>query len=98
LPARGSEIEQLIDQNPTEEIVLNIVKCHFDASEEDIKNTFSDFTFVDVKNYNKGSFSLAFAGKEEAKRFVEATRNLKIMERNFWVKFPLNHQKGGNTS
>jgi predicted ATPase len=52
------------------------VKCHFDATEADIRKTFPEFNFVEVENYNKGSFSLVFNNKEEAKKFVEATRNV----------------------
>lgn len=31
---KGGEIDELIDKNKTEEIVLNIVKCHFDATDD----------------------------------------------------------------
>jgi len=44
----GSEIEESIDKNKTEEIVLNIVKCNFDAKEDDIRSAFSDFEFTKV--------------------------------------------------
>ena len=50
------------------------MKCHFDAKADDIREAFSDFNFLEVENYNPGSFSLVFENKDEAKRFVELTR------------------------
>jgi hypothetical protein len=51
------------------------VKCHFDATVDDVKTAFADFQFSHIENYNPGSFSLEFSSKESAKAFVESTRN-----------------------
>lgn len=63
MQSRG-EIEKLITDCEDEEILLNIVKCHFDATVEDVVNTFKNFEFLKVENYNPGSFSLLFKNKE----------------------------------
>ena len=52
-------------------MILNIVKCHFDATVEDVKAAFATFNFTKIENYNPGSYSLEFGTKEEAKAFVE---------------------------
>ncbi|KAM3137834.1 hypothetical protein pb186bvf_010077 [Paramecium bursaria] len=88
-----SEIEKLIDKCSDEEILLNIVKCHFEATVDDIIKTFVQFNFVKVENYNPGSFSLVFKSKEAAKDFLYKTKDQKIKDRGFWIKFPLHHQK-----
>lgn len=74
MQSRG-EIEKLIDDCPDQEILLNIVKCHFDAKVEDVKNTFPNFEFLKVENYNNGSFSLLFKSKQNAKDFLYMTKD-----------------------
>ena len=44
--SKGSEIDELIEKNKSDQIVLNIVKCHFDAKEDDIRQAFEDFDFL----------------------------------------------------
>jgi hypothetical protein len=44
----GSEIDQLIDENSSDQIILNIVKCHFDATVDDVKAAFPNHKFVEV--------------------------------------------------
>lgn len=74
MQSRG-EIDRLIDECPDEEILLNIVKCHFDATVEEVKTTFPNFDFLKVENYNPGSFSLLFKSKEQAKEFLFTTKD-----------------------
>ncbi|CAD8168041.1 unnamed protein product [Paramecium pentaurelia] len=92
MQSRG-EIERLIDECPDEEILLNIVKCHFDATIEEVKLAFPNFEFLKVENYNPGSFSLLFKNKEQAKEFLFTTKETKIKDRGFWIKFPPRFQK-----
>lgn len=92
MQSRG-EIEKLIDDCPDQEILLNIVKCHFDAKVEDVKNTFPNFEFLKVENYNNGSFSLLFKSKQNAKDFLYMTKDSRILGRGFWIKFPVRYQK-----
>jgi hypothetical protein len=61
VPGRDELIQQIkeLDED-IEHVSLNLIKCDFNATENDIKKTFSDINFVKVKNYNPGSFEVVF--------------------------------------
>lgn len=83
--------EELIAQikDMDEEIMhvsLNLVKCDFDATEDDVKKTFPDFSFIKVKNYNPGSFEIVLEMKIDAIHFIRQCFDRTIRDRRFFIK------------
>ena len=65
---------------------MNLIKCDFNATEKDVEKTFSDISFVKVKNYNPGSFEVVFEMKIDAINFIRNHYDKKILNRRFFIK------------
>ena len=63
-----------------------MIKCHFDATENDVRKAFAEYDFIKVKKYNPGSFEVVFNLKIDAINFVKNSPGKKILNRIFMIK------------
>ena len=76
LKIRGKEVLDKINQLKEAKITLNIYNCHFEATQEEVQETFKAFKFEKLHNYKPGAFSLEFDSKDEAIKFLYETKDL----------------------
>lgn len=80
--SRGEIIEAIKDLDESiVQVSLNLIKCDFKATEEDVRRAFPAFQFVKVKNYSAGSFEVVLPLKIDAINFVKNSRDVFILSR-----------------
>lgn len=62
-------------------VSLNLIKCDFNASENDVRKAYPDFKFLKVKNYHPGSFEIVLPLRIDAINFVKNSKDIYILSR-----------------
>ena len=93
-PKREDIIEQIKElDDDIQHVSLNLIKCNFDATENDVKKAFPEFNFIKVKNYNPGSFEIVFDMRIDAINFIRTCFDKKILNRRFFIKMGRQHKE-----
>ena len=62
-------------------VSLNLIKCDFKATEDDVRKAYPDFKFLKVKNYHPGSWEIVLPLRIDAINFVKNSKDIAILSR-----------------
>lgn len=77
-------------------VSLNLIKCDFKATEDDVRAAYPEFTFLKVKNYHPGSFEIVLPLRIDAINFVKQSRDRYILSRRPIIKMGRNYPPSDN--
>lgn len=77
-------------------VSLNLIKCDFKATEDDVRAAFPEFNFIKVKNYHAGSFEVVLPLRIDAINFVKQSRDKYILSRKPIIKMGRNFPPSDN--
>jgi hypothetical protein len=77
-------------------VSLNLIKCDFKATEDDVRAAFPEFTFLKVKNYHAGSFEIVLPLRIDAINFVKQSRDKYVLSRKPIIKMGRNFPPAEN--